>query len=96
MFAAVALIHGGFSRFNRTTSSPRRPHIDRPTTKRALKFAFTTLSRVQFAGTQATISTLSFVQYYLQLTVAVRAVHASPIYLLLMMTSKLLDDIYLC
>ena len=35
MFAAVALIQGGFNRFNRTTSSPLRPHIDRPTTSRA-------------------------------------------------------------
>jgi hypothetical protein len=38
----VALIHGGFNRFNRTTSSPLRPHMLKPTTNRAVKLALTT------------------------------------------------------
>jgi len=51
VFAAVELIHGGFSRFTRTTSSPRRPHMLKPTTSRAVTFAFTTL---QMATARAT------------------------------------------
>ena len=51
MFAAVELIHGGFKRFSRTTSSPRRPHIDKPTTKRAVTFALTTRQMATARGT---------------------------------------------
>ena len=53
MFAAVELIQGGFKRFNRTTSSPRRPHIDRPTTSRAVKLAWLPLRGMAHACTQA-------------------------------------------